>query len=126
MIICHKIILFQRQRFIIQFYHNSSFPITYTHLLMQRLVWPGSQSITFDIVSRHFENKNNNWCEMFLVKMSLVYHLQIYNKPFLAIICGLPRFRTCNFIINKWHLCFTTIIVFIFKYNGECDRLWLW
>ena len=26
----------------------------------QRLVWPGSQSVTFDIVSRCFENKSNS------------------------------------------------------------------
>ena len=33
------------------------------------------------------------------------------------------------FSINKWHLFFTTIVVFIFKtsgYNGKCDGLWVW
>ena len=43
----------------------------------QKLVLPYPQSVTFAIVSRCFENKNNNCCER---KMPFVYLLKMVNK----------------------------------------------
>ena len=48
----------------------------------QRSFWPGSQSVTFDIISRCFENKNNNCCETKNFKNAiclLLTNLKIHN-----------------------------------------------
>ena len=37
----------------------------------QRSFWPGAQSVTFNIVSRCFENKNNNFCETNISKNAI-------------------------------------------------------
>ena len=89
-------------------------------------------SATFTIVSRCFENKNNNYCE---TKMPFVYLKKLSTKPFLATLqlgCldnRVARLGIClPFFMNKWHFFFTTNIVVNFKtsgYNGGCGRLWV-
>ena len=121
--------------------YSSKFIITCMFLLYycifgigfnQRSVWPESQSGTFNIVSRCFENKNNNYCETKFLKNAICL---LITNPFLATLrLGRPGSRVARLwicvIINKWHfykICFTTIIVFIFKtsgYNVKCDGLW--
>ena len=48
---------------------------SYEHNFIQRFVWPGPQSVTFDIVSRCFENKKKTIIavEEKLAKMPFVY-----------------------------------------------------
>ena len=75
-----------RQR-ILKFLHTYTNTI---HCLLnsQRSVWLETQSVTFDIVSRCFENKNNNCCEIFFFKNAiclLITNLQIH----FWLLCGL-------------------------------------
>ena len=59
----------------IVYYCKFSFVGTIQDYLIQRSVWLGSQFVTLDIVSRCFENKNNNCCETkFFLKMPFVYY----------------------------------------------------
>ena len=95
----------------------------------QRLVWPGSQSITFDIASRRFEKKKpNNCCEFFFNGTYLLFiNLQIHNLAILILLAGRSSRRVAKNGIFA-NFCFTIIIVlFFFKtsgYNVKCDILW--
>ena len=100
----------------------------------QRSVWPESQSVTFDIVFRCFENKNNKCCETNICKNAiclLFINLQIHNLA--TLMPGHPSHRVArNGFLNNKQMAFlkkkfTTIIFFIFKtseYNVKCDGLW--
>ena len=63
----------------------------------QRSVWPETQSITFDIVSRCFENKSNNCCEQKFVKINVICLFltkQIHNLA--ALLPGWPSRRVAR------------------------------
>ena len=87
--------------------------------LKQKLVLAYSQSVTFAIVSRRFENKKNNCCE---TKMLFVYFKKIVHKSNSGYTDWdhgmsrqqgrVARLGICLlfFFINKWHFCFTAII----------------
>ena len=60
----------------------------------QRSVRPVPQFITFDIISRCFENKNNNWCE---TKNCKNYICLLFTNPFLATLrLGRPGIRVAR------------------------------
>ena len=70
----------------------------------QRSVWLGAQSVTFDIVSRCFENKNNNCCDAKICKNAiclLFTNLQIHNLA--TLLPGRPSCRVARngFVNNK-------------------------
>ena len=77
--------------------------------LVQRFIWPGSESIIFDIVSRCFRNKNNNCCETKICKNAiclLITNLQIQFWQ----LCGLDVLAAewqdyCFYFQNIWIQC---------------------
>ena len=87
--------------------------------MQQRFVWPGAQSVTFDIVSRCFENENNNCCEIKICINAiclLFTNLQIH----FWLLCGLDMtagWPDCGFVnfwlVNNWHF-FKFKLLFLF------------
>ena len=71
---------------------------------LQRSIWLVPQSVAFDIVSRCFENKNNNCWEIKLSKNAiclLFTNLKIHNLA--TLLPGRPSYRVVRngFVINK-------------------------
>ena len=86
----------------------------------QRSVWLKTQSVAFDIVSRCFENKNNNCCETKFVKMTFVYYLQITN-PYLATLrLGRPGIR----VARSWICKFVIIIHALLQYRSLIEAFY--
>ena len=53
--------------------HLGFWLLLYVWCQVQRSVWPETQSVTFHIVSRCFENKNNNCCGTKICKNAIFY-----------------------------------------------------
>ena len=70
----------------------------------QKSIWPETHIHRIDIVSRYFENKNNNCCETNFCKNAICL---LFTNPYLAILrLGRPCIRVarswiCEFVNNK-------------------------